>query len=317
MSVNVAAPDPTPRPQPPDGSWRTAAAPDGTAIAWRGDGPRTSARTPVVLCNGIACSTAYWADVAPRLATDRRLIQWDYRGHGRSASPERLDAVTVPDVVDDLVAVMAAAGVARAVLVGHSYGVQVVLEAARRVPHLVAAVVAIAGAPGHPLPASVARAGLGPFDLIERAWTLAPARAEAAWRALWRGPVISLAARMVGGTSAAAPRDVMTEYYDHVAERDVGLLMAMMRAMQEHDASDVAGSLTVPLLALAGDADRVTPLPVMSRLALAAPDGELAVCHGGTHTLPAEQPQWVTGHLQPLLGRVDGRWRSAPAATGS
>jgi pimeloyl-ACP methyl ester carboxylesterase len=61
----------------------------------------------------------------------------------------------------------------------------------------------------------------------------------------------------------------------------------------------------VPLLALAGDADRLTSVPVMTRFALAARDGELAVCHGGTHTLPAEHPDWVLDHLEPLLARVD------------
>jgi pimeloyl-ACP methyl ester carboxylesterase len=64
-------------------------------------------------------------------------------------------------------------------------------------------------------------------------------------------------------------------------------------------------ALQVPLLALAGDADRLTPLPVMTRLALDAPQGELAVCHGGTHTLPAEHPWWVLDQIRPLLRRVD------------
>jgi pimeloyl-ACP methyl ester carboxylesterase len=91
------------------------------------------------------------------------------------------------------------------------------------------------------------------------------------------------------------------------------MLLAMVRAMQGHDASDVVGGLQAPLLVLAGDADRLTPLPVMASLALAAPDGELAVCHGGTHTLPAERPDWVATQLRPLLVRIDAR-EAPPAA---
>jgi pimeloyl-ACP methyl ester carboxylesterase len=144
---------------------------------------------------------------------------------------------------------------------------------------------------------------------VERLRTRAPERAEDAWRAWWRSPLRHLAARAIGGTSATVPREVMQSYYDHVSTRDIALLVAMMQAMQQHDAGDVVPALEVPLLALAGDADGLTPLPVMTRLALAAPHGELAVCHGGSHTLPAEHPGWVLDQIRPLLRRVDAALR--------
>lgn len=298
--------------------WRRTLGGDGTAIAWRCDGPATATgRTPVVLCNGIACSTDYWTALAADLASSRPVVQWDYRGHGRSDTPVRPDATTVADLVTDLTGVLEAAGTDQAVLVGHSFGVQVALEAVRRVdPSVIAAVVAVAGAAGTPLPRGTTRPRVGPLELLARAHDRRPDRACDAWRAWWRSPVPHILARAVGGTSAAAPRAIMASYYEHVSTRDVGVLLAMLRAMQDHDASDVVPGLGVPLLALAGDADRLTPLPVMASLALAAPDGELAVCHGGTHTLPAERPDWVLAQLEPLLERIDaGRRPSLTVAT--
>jgi len=258
-----------------------------------------------VLCNGIACSTSYWATLTGRLSGERPVVEWDYRGHGASGTPDDLGAATIDDVMADLDTVLRAADAAPAVLVGHSFGVQVTLEAARRWPERVAAIVAIAGSPGAPLPDRATRPTFGALAMVERLRAYAPDRAEEAWRAWWRSPLVHLAARAVGGTSATVPGDVMLSYYDHVATRDVGLLLAMMRAMQEHDASDILPTLDVPLLALAGDADRLTPLPVMTRLALDAPHGELAVHHGGTHTLPAEHPAWVLDQMRMLLARVD------------
>lgn len=302
-------------------SWRTTASADGTTIAWRRDGLAGvhpgPVPTPVVLCNGIACSTGHWSALAELLVAERPVVRWDYRGHGRSGAPTTAHAVAVADVARDLAAVLSASETQRAVIVGHSFGVQVALEAARRWPDRVAAVVAVAGASGAPLPASAVRPGVGPLDLIERVNARTPDRAGDAWRAWWRSPALHVVARAIGGTSRTAPPEVMRSYFEHVSTRDIGVLLAMMRAMQRHDASDVVRELSVPLLALAGGADRLTPVPVMARLALAAPNGELAVCHGGSHTLPAERPEWVVGQMQPLLHDVDNAQRpllSVPAS---
>lgn len=289
-----------------DDGWWCVRSTDGTAVAWRRDAPAVrSDRTPVVLCNGIACSTHYWTDLADLLAADRPVVQWDYRAHGRSGAPSDPSAVTVDDTMADLDAVLDAAGIHRAVVAGHSFGVQVALEAARRRPGLVAGVVAVAGAGGTPLPRGATRPRIGALDLVERAHGRVPERAGDVWRAWWRSPVTHLVARALGGTSAAAPRQVMSSYYEHVSTRDITVLLAMLRSMADHDATDVLPTLPVPFLAVAGDADRLTPLPVMARMAFAAPDGELAVRHGGTHTLPAEHPRWLADQLAGLLRRVD------------
>jgi pimeloyl-ACP methyl ester carboxylesterase len=289
-------------------AWRRTTSTDGTAIAWRDDGPPQhgpARRTPIVLCNGIACSTAYWTPLATRLSATRRVVQWDYRGHGRSGVPGDRGATTIDDVMEDLAAVLAAAGITRAVVAGHSFGVQVALEAAGRHPQRVAAVVAVAGAAGHPLPDGATTSPVSPLTMVQRVHGIEPQVVDRAWRRWWHSPVAHLLARAIGGTSLAAPPEVMHEYYEHVSTRDIDVLLGMMRAMQAHDAGDVAIDLAVPLLVLAGDADRLTSLPRMAKLALDAPDGELAVCHGGTHTLPIEHPTWVAEQLLPLLERVD------------
>jgi pimeloyl-ACP methyl ester carboxylesterase len=305
----------------PRPGWSHVTSHDGTPIGWCRTDPAIPAsrhrRLPVVLCNGIACSTAYWTTLAQRLHDERPLVEWDYRGHGVSGTPEDIEAATIDDVMADLDAVMRAADATPAVLVGHSFGVQVALEAARRWPQRVAAIVAIAGAPGAPLPERATRPTFGMLAMVERLHAYAPERADEAWRAWWRSPLMHLVARAVGGTSATVPRNVMLSYYDHVSTRDIGLLLSMMRAMQQHDASDVVPTLDVPLLALAGDADRLTPLPVMTRLALDAPHGELAVRHGGSHTLPAEHPAWVLDQIRPLFARVDAKQRRRGVPAGA
>jgi pimeloyl-ACP methyl ester carboxylesterase len=95
---------------------------DGTTIAWS----RTGSGDPVVLVHGITEAAASFEPVTQRLATSHEVITLDLRGHGESglATDYGLGAMA-----GDVAAVIAAAGVERPHLVGHSLGGAVVTAA--------------------------------------------------------------------------------------------------------------------------------------------------------------------------------------------
>jgi pimeloyl-ACP methyl ester carboxylesterase len=102
-------------------------APDGTSIAWSrvGSGP------PVVLVHGITESAASFAPITQRLATTNEVITLDLRGHGESANASTYDLVSM---AGDIGAVLAAAGVERPQIVGHSLGGIVATAAGSMLP---------------------------------------------------------------------------------------------------------------------------------------------------------------------------------------
>ena len=108
------------------------------------------ARTPVLLCDGIGCDGYVWRYLRADLA-DRFGLHPHYRGHGRTAPPRDPARVTIEDLADDVACVLDDALVDRAVLIGHSMGVQVALETYRRHPRRVAGLVLVCGAASHPL----------------------------------------------------------------------------------------------------------------------------------------------------------------------
>lgn len=118
----------------------------------------------VVLVHGIGMSERCYRSLTAELATDRRVLVPDLPGFGRSARPSRVPRIE--DLADVVLAVLRHRGVERAVLVGHSMGAQVVVEAMRRAPEVVARVVLIgavvdADAPSMPRQAlRLARDGL-------------------------------------------------------------------------------------------------------------------------------------------------------------
>ncbi|MFF6958902.1 alpha/beta fold hydrolase [Streptomyces sp. NPDC008317] len=84
----------------------TVVSADGTRIHveeyGRADGP------PLVLAHGWTCSTLFWAPVVRALAADFRVIAYDQRGHGRSASPRSRAGYGTTQLADDLEAVVTA-----------------------------------------------------------------------------------------------------------------------------------------------------------------------------------------------------------------
>src|SRR5215472_18816124 len=93
---------------------------DGVGIHYQIAGP--AGATPVLLTHGFSSSSQMWEPNLPALAGARRVITWDVRGHGLSDSPDDPALYSEALSVEDMTAVLDAAGVDRAVVGGLSLG---------------------------------------------------------------------------------------------------------------------------------------------------------------------------------------------------
>jgi len=118
-----------------DGLSRTRGLPVDIAFRLRGTGPA------VVLLHGTSASHAVWEPVGDILANHATVIALDQRGHGRSDKPEL--GYTGVDFASDIVAVIDALGIKRAVVAGHSLGGRNAWVTAARHPERVAGVVVV------------------------------------------------------------------------------------------------------------------------------------------------------------------------------
>jgi pimeloyl-ACP methyl ester carboxylesterase len=105
---------------------------------WGGRGPA------VVLLHGLASNARIWDGVARRLVgADLRVVALDQRGHGASEQPDSgYDFATVGR---DLKAALAAVGIDRPVLAGHSWGANVALQYAADHPGAVSGLALVDG----------------------------------------------------------------------------------------------------------------------------------------------------------------------------
>lgn len=108
------------------------------ARRWDGD------RQPIVLVHGLASNARLWDGVAPRLAeAGHAVVAIDQRGHGRSDKPG--GGYDMATVVDDLATLIDAVGFERPVVVGQSWGGNVVVELGAAHPGVASAIVGVDG----------------------------------------------------------------------------------------------------------------------------------------------------------------------------
>lgn len=91
---------------------------------------------PVLFLHGIGSRGFGWEEVADALP-DPEILAWDAPGYGESRPLESPDAAPA-DFAERAVALLAAAGMARATIVGHSLGALIAGAIARRFPDRVA-----------------------------------------------------------------------------------------------------------------------------------------------------------------------------------
>lgn len=110
---------------------------------------------PIVFVHGFGCAHADWDAQVTHFAPSHQIVAVDLRGHG--ASPGDATDCSIERYGADVAEVMRALALPPAVLVGHSMGCRVVVEAALQAPAHTAAVVLVDGSQFAPAMAETLR----------------------------------------------------------------------------------------------------------------------------------------------------------------
>ena len=241
----------------------------GAAIHYEthGEGPA------VLLTHGFGLTARMWTGQVEALAPANRLILWDLRGHGRSDSPEDPDLYSPEACADDMLALLDAEGVERAVVGGLSLGGYLSLAFHLRHPERVRALMLFDCGPGFQR------------DEPREAWNE---------RARKRG------ARIAAG-DARALADLEPDGHRDLA----GVARAACRTMRHRDGSVLESlpSIRVPALVLAGERD--TPfLAGIDYMARKIPSAEKIVLPNAGHTANLDNPRAFNAAVSAFLARL-------------
>ena len=285
-----------------------ATASDGVELYWRaiGDGPW------IACCNGVGVSTFFWKYVVSEFSDRYTCIIWDYRGHGRSErslDPHTAD-MSIGRHADDLIAVLhdiaKTTGLTEtppALLLGHSMGCQVALETRRRAPDLCSGLVLMLGTAGRTLSTF--------FDwphspkLFRAAHSLlfrAGPRANDAIRPLLESPIaFGFATQFSLVDPYYTSREDFIPYLEHLATLDFRLFIENVCQTNHHDAWDLLPDLERPLLVVAAENDKFTPMWCSEKMVRSTPGAEMMVLADASHAALIEQPETINHRLERFI----------------
>jgi pimeloyl-ACP methyl ester carboxylesterase len=252
---------------------------------------------PIVLLHAGVADLRAWDDVVPPLVeAGYRAVRFDARGYGQSTTD---DVEFSPRA--EVLAVMDALGIGRAVLVGNSRGGALALDTAIEFPSRVVAVVGVAagvrGFDGGGTPAE-----LEIFEAYEKVDTAQPF--DAAALTAFEVGVWGDGPGQPPGRAAASVRERLHEM--DLPLNDPASVKGHETSLQPA-ASDRLAELHCPVLMVVGTLDFSDTLKSAEHLVANAPNARLLVWDDVAHMIGMEQPERLAAAIVEFVAPLD-RW---------
>jgi pimeloyl-ACP methyl ester carboxylesterase len=272
---------------------------------WPTDGP------PIVLAHGLASNSRIWDDVAGRLAARYHVVALDQRGHGLSDRPTDTDGFGFDKMVGDLLGLIEILKLDRPVLVGHSWGGNVVLALAAAHPDRLRGLVMVDGGfielsaqPGRDW--ERVRVDMAPPDLTHLTFPELLERVRGGDASRYWSPTVEATMR----TSFKEGRDGKLQ---PSLRREDHLLI--LRALWEQRPTELFPRVTVPTLIVparrpnpTGRAAEMAPIraQLVANAAKAIPNARLLWMEDTVHDIPLQRPAELAEAIESVAGPALG-----------
>ncbi len=257
-------------------------------FCYTGGKPFDAAKPTVIFLHGVLNDHSVWILQTRYMAHHGwNVLAVDLPGHGQSGGdpPASVEAAS-----DFLLALMDAAGLAKAALIGHSFGSLITLETAERAPDRVSHLMLVGTAsPMKVAPALIEASQNNPEKAIAMVNTFSHSTLAPPPSTLGPGTWLY-------GNSRALMRRMLAR------NPRVNIFHVGFKACDAYAGGDAAMvKVTAPTLFVLGQADQMTPVKAAQSLVRAAAHGTVIIVPGG-HNMMAESPDAVLMAMKEFLG---------------
>lgn len=248
---------------------------DGVPIVYAAAG---SGEPALVFIHGGFANRGFWDEQIKAFSPRHRVVALDLPGHGESGADRRKWGL--PELGDDVRAVVEAEGLKKVVLFGNSLGGPVAVEAALRLPGKVLGVV-----------------GVDTFQMLHEP-SVEQARNQAeAFRSDYAGSIKAMVKRLF---HPDAPPSLMAGAEQRMLHTRPEVAYQILLSLGNYDEPAAVRRLTVPLLAINGDLYPTDLVNVRS----VKPDFEAIVMKHMGHYPMLERPREFDGHASEVVAAL-------------
>ena len=275
--------------RPEHGYFRTH---DGVRIYYSVEGPKDA--PPLLFCYGLVCSKLQWKYQMDHFRQTHRVIYMDYRGHGQSARPEDPASVTIENCARDLGQLLDELEISSLPVLGHSLGVNIILDLYRIAPKRVSALVLANGTPKDPFETMFHHNFLQVlFPVVQMAHGIFPSALQKFWRTQGTNPINQEFIARAGFNPKYAKREDINEYLRLTSTVDLDIFMNLIGDFIRYDATHWLHEVKAPTLVVAGENDLITPSLNQRIFAQLIPGAEFHQVKEGSHCPQMEKPEEV------------------------
>lgn len=223
------------------------------------------ARPLLVFNYGLVCNNEHWRHQVDHYNQQGyAILVHDYRCHySSSGGEEEFPTCTFKNFAKDLDELISHIGAQNVFMFGHSMGVNITLEYARRYPEKLTAMTLISGTPLAPQEVMFNSNIVNViFPYLEKLYQKRQEPYKLFWKTSFLNPLVRKIIFSGGFNINQVPEEFVEIYMKRISELHPKLFLQLFRQMKEHDILSAIESIETPALVVAGDKDKVVPLNV-------------------------------------------------------
>jgi len=256
-------------------------------------------RPVLVLIYGLLCSNNHFKYQIPFFEElGYQILIHDYRFHYASEQVGDIETCNFPNITKDLHELLAALNIKNSIFIGHSMGVNICLEHARRYPEDMIGQILISGTV---IPPQDIMFDSNMMDIIAphlKAFTEKyPTLFKNFWKHSYKNPIAQYMIFDGGFNKKQVEMEFIQLYMKKISELPEALFFHLLKLIHDHDVINQLESIQTPTLVIGGDKDKIIPNYLQRILTTNMPASELYIVKDGSHVPQADFPELINLRL--------------------
>jgi non-heme chloroperoxidase len=256
---------------------------------------------PILIFNyGLVCSNHHWKFQTEYFdKAGYQILIHDYRGHFQSTGRHDIKKITFQQMAKDIAGLCESLGILKAIMLGHSMGVNICLQLAKDFPELVSGMVLISGTFINvkdvmfdsnlmEFIAPVAMLGLDKYpDIFKKIWAQSGAN-----------PLIREIIHFTGFNRNKVSSEFIEIYLNKVGQLGADVFFQLFDEMTKQNIIGSLEKMNMPSLIIGGRKDNVIPNHLQRTLASLLPKAETYFLKEGSHVPQADYPDFINERIE-------------------